>query len=106
MVASLGGVVALPHGYINDSSSKEVPMAWVRIIPAEESTGDLTKAYERLNITAGPMTPPYEGLTNNGAALLKLMEFSSEARFGPSSLSRLQQEMVATYVSALNHCVF
>lgn len=86
--------------------SKDTAMAWVRIVPAEESTGDLAKAYERLNLTEGPITPPHEGLTNNGSALLKLMEFSSEARFGECSLSRLQKEMAATYVSALNHCVF
>jgi hypothetical protein len=81
-------------------------MAWVRIIPAEESTGDLSEAYERVGIEAGPMSLPFEGLTNNGSALLKLMKFTSEARFGPSSLSRLQKEMTATYVSAINHCVF
>lgn len=81
-------------------------MAWVRHIPVEDATGDLAKAYERADISEGAMRPPYEGLTNNGSALLKLMEFSSEARFSPSSLSRLRQELVATYVSALNHCVF
>lgn len=80
-------------------------MAWVRIIPAEESTGDLREAYERVGIDAGPMSLPFEGLTN-GSALLKLMQFTSEARFDPSSLSRLHKEMIATYVSAINHCVF
>ena len=81
-------------------------MAYVKIIPAEEATGDLKLAYERAGVADGPIGPPYAGMTNNGSTLLKLMEFTSEARFGQSSLSRLRQEMVATYVSAINHCVF
>jgi alkylhydroperoxidase family enzyme len=81
-------------------------MTYVRIIPAEEATGDLASAYERVDVTEGPIGPPYAGMTNNGATLLKLMQFTTEARFGPSSLDRLRQEMVATYVSAINHCVF
>lgn len=81
-------------------------MAWVRVISAEEATGDLAKASEWVGINEGKMGPPYEGLTNNASSLLKLMEFSTESRFGPSSLSRLHRELTATYVSALNHCVF
>jgi hypothetical protein len=81
-------------------------MTWIRVITAEEATDDLARAYERAGVDTGPISLPYSGLTHNGPALLKLMEFTSQARFGPSSLTRLQQELTATYVSVLNHCVF
>jgi alkylhydroperoxidase family enzyme len=81
-------------------------MPWVQVIPAEEADGELKQAYERVGVTQGSIGQPFDGLTSNGPVLLKLMEFSHAARFGPSALTRLQREMIATYVSALNHCVF
>jgi len=81
-------------------------MPWVRVIPAEEAEHDLKHAYEQVGIEQGSIGQPFDGLTTNGPTLLKLMEFSHAVRFGPSALSRLQREMVATYVSALNHCLF
>jgi hypothetical protein len=81
-------------------------LVWITVVPAEEAEGDLKSAYETLGIEEGSIGPPYEGLTNNGPVLYRLMQLSREARFGPSPLSRLQREMIATYVSTLNHCVF
>lgn len=81
-------------------------MPWIRVVHAEEAEGDLKLAYERANVDSGPMWPPYDVLTNNGPGLIRLMEFSDSVRFGPSALSRLRREMIATYVSALNDCFF
>ena len=81
-------------------------MTWIRVIPAEDAVGDLARAYELADISAGSIGLPFEGLTLNGPALLRLMEFTTQARFGASELSRHHQEMIATYVSALNGCVF
>lgn len=81
-------------------------MPWVRVIPAEDAEEDLKQAYERVGIANGSIGQPFDGLTANGPALLKLMEFSYAVRFGSSAITRLQREMVATYVSALNHCLF
>jgi alkylhydroperoxidase family enzyme len=81
-------------------------MAWVKIIPAEHATGELKRAYELRGVDEGTIRPPYEGLTNNGAILGKLIEFSDEVMYGPSPLTRLQREMIATHVSAINQCVF
>ncbi len=81
-------------------------MPWVRVIPAEEAENDLKRAYEHVGVAQGSIGQPFDGLTSNGPVLLKLMEFTHAARFGPSALTRLQREMVATYVSALNHCLF
>jgi len=81
-------------------------MPWVQVIPAEDADGELKRAYERVGVKQGPIGQPFDRLTANGPVLWQLMEFSLAARFGPSPLSRLRREMVATYVSALNHCVF
>ena len=81
-------------------------MTWIRVIPAEDAVGDLAAVYERQDKRAGTIGLPFEGLTHNGPALLRLMEFTGVARFGASPLGRLHQEMIATYVSALNGCLF
>jgi alkylhydroperoxidase family enzyme len=81
-------------------------MAWVNVVHAEAADDDLARAYEILGIDNGSIGPPYEGLTNNGPVLLSLLHLSRAARFGPSPLTRLQREMIATVVSAINHCVF
>jgi alkylhydroperoxidase family enzyme len=80
-------------------------MAWIQVIPVEEADGDLLEAYRLLGVEAGS-APPYEVLTNNGPAMLRHVQFSQTIRFGPSPVTRLQREMIATYVSALNGCVF
>lgn len=81
-------------------------MPWVHVIPAEDAEGDLKRAYDRVGVDHGSIGPPFDGLTANGPVLWQLMAFSQAVRFGPSPLTRLQREVVATYVSALNHCVF
>lgn len=80
-------------------------MAWIRVIPVEDAEGDLLEAYNQLGISSGS-APPYEVLTNNGTAMLHHARFSHAVRFGPSPLTRVQREMIATYVSAINGCVF
>lgn len=81
-------------------------MPWIPVIPAEEAEGDLLEAYRHLGIESGDMTPPYDVVTLNGPVILRQMRFSDAVRFGDARLSRLRREMIATYVSALNHCVF
>ena len=81
-------------------------MPWIPVIPAEEAESDLLAAYRHLGIEAGDMTPPYDVVTLNGPVILRQMQFSDAVRLGDFSLSRLRREMIATLVSALNHCVF
>ena len=81
-------------------------MPWIPVTPAEEAADDLLAAYRHLGIESGDMTPPYDVVTLNGPVILRQMLFSDAVRFGDFTLSRLRREMVATLVSALNHCVF
>ena len=45
-------------------------------------------------------------MTNNGAGLAAVAQLNNALRFGPSEISRVQREMIAAYVSALNDCTF
>lgn len=81
-------------------------MAWIRVISAEDAEGDLKQVYEDEGIESGPIFPPYEVLTNNGPALLTLTHFQHAVRFGPSPLTRLQREFIATLTTGATGCVF
>ena len=81
-------------------------MPWIRAVPAEDATGELRKLFEELGIERGRMFTPYEVMTNNGPALAAVAQLNNALRFGPSDLSRVQREMIAAYVPALNDCTF
>ncbi len=81
-------------------------MPWIKTVPAEEAEGDLKDVFDKHKITAGRMFTPYEPLTLNGPALKLLAEFQTAVRFGQSDLTRVQRELIAAHVSALNDCTF
>ncbi|HEX9436505.1 MAG TPA: hypothetical protein VGA16_05010 [Candidatus Limnocylindria bacterium] len=81
-------------------------MPWIRTVPAEEAEGDLKDVFTQVKIERGRMFTPYEVLTLNGPVLKALTEVNRTVRFGPSDLSRVQRELIAAYVSALNDCTF
>ena len=79
-------------------------MAWIRMVPEEEADGELRRWYERL-------LEPWGGVDH----ILKIHSLSPDslgAHFelyrtlmrGRSPLSRVQREMIAVTVSALNGC--
>jgi len=57
-------------------------MPWIRTVPVEESSGP------------------------NGPGLAAVAQLNQALRFESSDLSRVQREMIAAYVSALNDCTF
>jgi alkylhydroperoxidase family enzyme len=79
---------------------------YIKLVAAEEAEGDLLDVYIAHEIDQGIIFPPYEVLTNNGPALKGLTLFQQAVRFGPSPLSRLQREMIATLTSGATGCVF
>jgi alkylhydroperoxidase family enzyme len=81
-------------------------MPWIRTVPAEEASGPLKELFEKHKIERGRMFTPYEVMTNNGPGLAAVSQLNQALRFGPSDLSRVQREMIAAYVSALNDCTF
>jgi len=81
-------------------------MPWIKTVPAEEAEGDLKEVFEKFKITTGRLFTPYEPMTLNGPALKALGDFQTAVRFGQSDLTRVQRELIAAYVSALNDCTF
>jgi alkylhydroperoxidase family enzyme len=81
-------------------------MPWVRTVPAEEAEGELKELFTKLKIQRGRMFTPYEVMTTNGPGLAAINQLNQALRFGASDITRVQREMIAAYVSALNDCTF
>ena len=81
-------------------------MAWIELVSAEDAEGDLARIFAELGVTQGTGGPPFEVLTQNGAALAAFWTWAGGNRFKFPALDRLRVEMIATLTSALNHCVF
>lgn len=81
-------------------------MPWIRTVPAEKAEGELKELFAKFKIERGRMFTPYEVMTTNGPGLAAVNQLNHVLRFGPSDISRVQREMIAAYVSALNDCTF
>ena len=79
-------------------------MAWIRVISEAEATGALQKWYRKL-------TEPWGGVDNimkihslNVRSLKGHFELYKAVMYGRSELTRVQREMIAVVVSAVNQC--
>ena len=81
-------------------------MPWIKTVPAEEAQGDLKDVFSKFKIEHGRMFTPFEPMTLNGAAVRVVDELNRVLRFGPSDITRVQRELIAAFVSALNDCTF
>lgn len=81
-------------------------MAWIKMIHETEAEGVLAEMYSKL-------IEPWGGVDNimkihslNPTSLLTHFELYKTLMRGRSELSRIQREMIAVVVSALNHCKY
>ena len=81
-------------------------MAWIKVISPGEATGQLKSLYDLAIQRAGRIWRIVSIMSQNPAAMKSSMEFYGALMFGPSKLNRSQREMLATVVSAANHCVY
>ncbi len=79
-------------------------MAWIQIIDEEKAEGSLKEIY-------GKLTEPWGGVDNilkihslNPPSLTGHFELYKTLMHRRSDLSRLQREMIAVVVSAINRC--
>jgi alkylhydroperoxidase family enzyme len=79
-------------------------MAWIRVIPPSEATGDLAEQYNRLQDRDGAVDNILTVHSLNPVSLRTHYDLYKCTMFGPSELSRAQREMVAVIVSVTNHC--
>ena len=81
-------------------------MAWINVIGPDEADGQLARQYDEAIGRAGRIWNIVSIMSQNPAAMKASMEFYMAIMFGRSPLSRGQREMLATVVSATNHCLY
>lgn len=81
-------------------------MAWIQMIDEDEAEGRLAELYAKL-------TEPWGGVDNimkihslQPDSLVGHFELYKTLMRGRSDLTRVQREMIAVVVSALNHCKY
>ncbi len=77
---------------------------WIRQIPMEEASGLLKSELEKAVRRAGRLWNIVHVMSLNPRVLKASMEQYLAIMFGPSSLTRVQRELLATVVSAELGC--
>ena len=81
-------------------------MAWIKQISYEDSTGLLRQIYDQALKRAGRIWKIIKVGSLRPRTLQAAMQFYVEAMHGPSDLTRVQREMLATVVSAELSCPY
>lgn len=81
-------------------------MAWIRVVALEEAAGELRAQYDAAVRRAGRLWNIVAAMGLNPRALQASMNIYTVLMHGKSPLSRGQREMLATVVSAANHCLY
>lgn len=79
-------------------------MAWIRVIPPAEASGELAGYYDRMRESDGTVDNILTIHSLNPPSLRAHFDLYKVCMYGPSELSRAQREMVAVVVSADNEC--
>ena len=81
-------------------------MPYIHQIPIEEATGLLKAQFEAALKRAGRVWHIVHIMSLNPKAMRDSIGFYATLMMGESPLSRAQREMLATVVSAENHCLY
>jgi alkylhydroperoxidase family enzyme len=81
-------------------------MPWIKQIPIEEATGLLKEEFDKAIKRAGRVWHIVHIQSLNPRALRDSINFYATIMMGESPLTRVQREMLATVVSAENHCFY
>ena len=81
-------------------------MAWIKVFSYEEAKGFLKKEYDNALKRAGRIWNMVSIMGQNPRTMKTSMDFYGAIMHGSSPLSRAQREMLATVVSAENHCIY
>ena len=79
-------------------------MAHLRLIAEEEAEGLLREEYDAAVERAGKVFNILKAMSLNPPVLRASMELYKAIMFGPSRLSRVERELLATVVSRTNDC--
>ncbi len=81
-------------------------MAWIETIGPEDAGGELRALYERYANADGSVDRILQIHALRPASLAAHCALYVQAIHGPSSLSRIEREMLAVEVSRVNGCVY
>jgi alkylhydroperoxidase family enzyme len=79
-------------------------MAWIRQVPIAEATGSLKEEFDKAIRRSGRVWHIVQVMSLNPRVLKASMDFYRAVMYGPSPLSRIQRELLATVVSAELGC--
>ncbi len=79
-------------------------MPHIRQVEVDEATGLLAKEYDAAIDRAGKVFNIVKAMCLNPVVLNRSMELYKAIMFGPSKLSRIERELLATVVSTANDC--
>jgi hypothetical protein len=89
-------------------SEKELTGLKINVKEDAYATGDIAEVYDWWKAKTGRQLLP--GILKCFSArpdfLRQVIEFSDNVHFSPGHLSQRHKEMIATYVSAVNHCPY
>jgi alkylhydroperoxidase family enzyme len=82
-------------------------IAWIETVDEQDATGDVAAAYEECgDRKTGKVDHIMKIHSLHPQSMLDHEQLYKTLMYGRSPLSRPQREMIATVVSALNHCVY
>ena len=81
-------------------------MAWIRTVALKDATGQLKKIYDEAIRRAGRVFNILRVQSLNPPVLDASVELYKAVMFGPSPLSRMQRETLATVASWANGCFY
>lgn len=79
-------------------------MAWIKMIAEEEASGRLAELYEKYQEPSGGVDNILKIHSLNVKSMQTHYDLYAHLMRGRSDLSRIQREMIAVVVSAVNHC--
>jgi len=78
--------------------------AWIEVIPTDEATGDVAEAYAEYTAPWGGIDHILKIHSLNIPSMHAHVQLYRTLMYGKSPIRRPEREMIATVVSALNHC--
>ena len=79
-------------------------MAWIKMIAEEEASGRLAELYEKYQEPLGGVDNILKIHSLNVKSMQTHYDLYAHLMRGRSDLSRIQREMIAVVVSAVNQC--
>jgi alkylhydroperoxidase family enzyme len=93
--------------FTGNRAAEEAIMAWVKTFNENEAAGRLAEVYAELKkspLAGGRVPNIMKCMGLRPDALMGVWRLNMAITFGASTLGRRREEMIATAVSALNHC--